>query len=70
MCTVGPVVWLEKCKMWKMCQTHCRTWNMARKKKKWKMKHKHSFTWKLARKLKNVEDETQTLYDLEYGEKN
>ena len=36
----------------------------------WKMKQKHSFTWNVARKLKNVEDETQTLYDLEYGEKN
>ena len=35
----------------------------------WKMKQKHSFTWNVARKLKNVEDETQTLYDLEYGEK-
>ena len=29
------------------------------------MKHKHSFTWNVARKLKNVEDETQTLYDME-----
>ena len=48
--TVGPVIWLEKCKMWKMNE-------------------KHSFTWNVARKLKNVEDETQTLYDLEYGEK-
>jgi hypothetical protein len=26
-------------------------------------------TWILARKLKNVENETQTIYDLEYGEK-
>ena len=33
----------------------------------WKMKQKHSFTWNVARKLKNVEDETQTLYDLEYS---
>ena len=33
------------------------------------MKHKHSSTWNVARKLKNEKDETQTLYDLEYGEK-
>jgi hypothetical protein len=26
-------------------------------------------TWIMARKLKNVENETQTQYDLEYGEK-
>ena len=34
------------------------------------MKHKHSSTWNVARKLKNEKDEKQTLYDLEYGEKN
>ena len=26
-------------------------------------------TWNMARKLKNKENETQTLFDLEYGEK-
>ena len=26
-------------------------------------------TWIVARNLKNVENDTQTLYDLEYGEK-
>ena len=26
-------------------------------------------TWSMARKLKNVENEKQTLFDLEYGEK-
>ena len=26
-------------------------------------------TWIIARKMKNVENETQTLYELEYGEK-
>ena len=29
------------------------------------MKHKHSITWNVARTLKNVEDETQTQYDME-----
>ena len=29
----------------------------------------HYRTWNMARKLKNVENETQTLFDLEYGEK-
>ena len=33
------------------------------------MRHKHCMTWNMARKLKNVENETQTLFDLEYGEK-
>ena len=27
----------------------------------------HCRTWNMARKLKNVENETQTLFDLEYG---
>ena len=33
------------------------------------MSNKQCSTWILARKLKNVENETQTLYYLEYGEK-
>ena len=34
------------------------------------MKHKHSSSWNVARKLKNEKNEKQTLYDLEYDEKN
>ena len=33
------------------------------------MRHKRCRTWNMARKLKNVENETQTLFDLKYGEK-
>ena len=33
------------------------------------MRNIHCRTWILARKLKKVENETLTLYDLEYGEK-
>ena len=33
------------------------------------MKNTHCMTWIMERKLKNVENETQTLYDMEYGEK-
>ena len=33
------------------------------------MRKTHCRTWIMARKLKNVENETQTQYDLEYGEK-
>ena len=29
----------------------------------------HFRTWKMARELKNVENETQTLFDLEYSKK-
>jgi hypothetical protein len=65
---------LEYCeKHWKtrkMRYTHCRTWNMA-----WKSVIREIFrnteyiTWILARKMKNVENKTQTKYDLEYGNK-
>ena len=37
--------------------------------KTWKMRNPHRRTWNMARKLKNVENETQTLFDLEYGDK-
>ena len=33
------------------------------------MRNTHSRTWSMARKLKKVQNETQTLYNLEYGEK-
>ena len=33
------------------------------------MRNTHSRTWIMARKLKNMDNETQTLYDLKYGEK-
>ena len=34
------------------------------------MRNAHWRTWNMARKLKNVENETQTLYVLKYSEKN
>ena len=39
--------------------------------KTWKMRNPHSRTCNIARKLKkkNVENEKQTLFDMEYGEK-
>jgi hypothetical protein len=33
------------------------------------MRTAHCTTWNMARKLKNEENETQTLFYLEYGEK-
>jgi hypothetical protein len=33
------------------------------------MRNTHFRNWIVARKLKNVENETQTLYELEYGKK-
>ena len=33
------------------------------------MRNAHRKTWNMARKLSNKENETQTLFDLEYGEK-
>ena len=34
------------------------------------MRNEHCMTWNMARKLKNVENDTQTLYEQEYGKKN
>ena len=31
--TVGPGIWRENGKTWKMRNAHCRLWNMARKLK-------------------------------------
>ena len=56
-------------KMRKIKNAQCRTWNMVRKLKTWKMKNAHFMPWNIGRKLKNVENETHTLQDLEYGEK-
>ena len=85
--TVGPRLWRENRKTWKMRHKHCMTWNMAistEKRVKW---YTHSVgigiwqetakiwkihtveSWILARKSTNIENETKTLYDLEYGEK-
>jgi hypothetical protein len=51
-----------------MRNTHCRTWNMASIIEKRKKENKHCRTWKMARKLKNVENDKQKLYNLEYGD--
>uniref|UniRef100_A0A0V1KJY3 Uncharacterized protein n=1 Tax=Trichinella nativa TaxID=6335 RepID=A0A0V1KJY3_9BILA len=74
MSTVGPGLWRGNRK---------RTWNMARKltiEKRgngenhivgheiWRETVKN-LNWIVERKLKNVENKTQTLYDLESGEK-
>ena len=46
-----------------------RTWNMAKKlKNKENETHKHQ-DMDMARNMNNVENETQTLFALEYGEK-
>jgi hypothetical protein len=49
----------------------CRMRNMSRKtEKKLKMRKTHCRTWNMEKKPENGEHETQTLFDLEYGEKN
>ena len=68
--TVGPGIWQENRKMWKMTHRHCLTLNMMRNTQKmWKMRNAHFGTWIMAINRKSMENETQTLYDLEYGEK-
>ena len=37
--------------------------------KRWKIRNAHCRTWNMVRKLKNVENETQIMYDLAYGKK-
>ena len=54
-----------------MRNKNCRTWNMARNNEILKTEKYISMIWLMAKKKKpkNVENETQTLYDLEYGKK-
>ena len=57
MYTVGPGIWRETIKMWKMRNEHCRTWKLARKLKNvgnetrilYDLAYgkKHSKTWKM-----------------------
>ena len=67
---VGPWLWQENWKTWKMRHNHCMIWNMARKTEKGeKMWNTHCRTCNISRNLKNVENETQTMFYLEYVEK-
>ena len=63
--TVGPGIWREKLKSWKMRNTHFRTSNTARKTEKggkfWNVRCR---TWNMARKLKIMENEKHPLDDL------
>ena len=40
-----------------------------KQRKKSKMRNEHCRTWNMARKLENLENETQTQFELEYGKK-
>ena len=64
-------LWQEYWKSWKMRNKNYRTWNMARNSEILKTEKYISMICLMAKKknLKNVENETQTLYDLEYGKK-
>ena len=59
---VGPGIWRETLKMWKMRNTPCRILNMARNRKTWKRRHTHTHcrTWNMARKMTNEENEKIT----------
>ena len=59
----------KKLKSWKMRNTLYYLEYGKKHSKTWKMRNPHRRTWNMARKLKNVENETQTLFDLEYGDK-
>ena len=51
-----------------MRNKHYKTWNMARNSENYKYE-KQFRTWIVARKKQKLENETQTLYEVEYGEK-
>jgi hypothetical protein len=54
--TVGPGLWRENWKSWKMGNTHCRNWNMSRNtEKNVKNRNTHCRTWFMVRKLKKHE---------------
>ena len=59
----------KKLKSWKMRNTLYYLEYGKKHSKTWKMRNPHRRTWNMSRKLKNVENETQTLFDLEYGDK-
>ena len=42
------------------------TWVWCENRNSWKIRNTHCRSWNMIRKLKNVENEKQTLYDLEY----
>ena len=52
-----------------MRNSHCMTWNMARKLKITENKKHPLDDLKMTKSLKNVKNEKCTLKDLEYGEK-
>ena len=63
--TVGHGLWRENWKSWKMRNTHCRTWNMARKTEKGgKFRNVHCRTLNMSRKLKIIENVKHPLDDL------
>jgi hypothetical protein len=67
--TVGIVVWQksENHGKWETHKVGRETWRKTQKV--WQMTKEHCRIWIQARQLKNVENETETLFDLEYGEK-
>ena len=65
--TVGPGIWREKWKTWKLRNAHCKTWIMvwnSEKRSKLEMNTVWPGIWPKA--LKNVENEKRTLSDLDY----
>ena len=69
MYTVGPEIWRENSKMWKMSSTHSRTLNMSTKMTNDENEKTMVGPGKLRETCKNVQNETQTLLDLENREK-
>ena len=65
--TVGPGIWREKWKTWKLRNAHCKTWIMvwnSEKRSKLEMNTVWPGIW--PKTLKNVENEKRTLSDLDY----
>ena len=69
MLSVRIIIWWENWKTWKMRNTNCKSCNMARNTEKRAKREKHTVVLGIWRENWNVENEKQTLFDLEYGRK-
>ena len=70
MYTLGPGLWQEILKNVENEKCTIQDLKIGEKpEKSEKMRNAHCRSWNMVRKLKNVENETQKLYDLEYCEK-
>ena len=67
--TLRPGIWREKRKLWKIRNTHVGPGMWQETVRNVETRNTQCRTCIIARKRKKLQNETQTLYDLEYGQK-